>query len=266
MNTLPLEQALGNLDKRIVKKVIESYREIKNRYYKGLYNLEHDATGLSSGKFCEAVIRLIQKELTGSSTNFGVHISNFNQECQRLMQLPATTGNESLRIIMPRALMFLYTIRGKRGIGHVGGDVEANAIDIETIVRVSDWIVCELIRIFHNLSLEEAQEIVDSISNKLMPEVWHIAGKKRILATGLDSKQKTLILLYSGNNNYEFVDDLCEWVEYSTISMYKTRVLKPLHSLKQIEFDSINDIVYLSPLGILEVESKILPKVINDKK
>jgi hypothetical protein len=48
-------------------------------------------------------------------------------------------------------------MRNKRGIGHVAGDVDANAIDIATMARTADWIVCELIRINHGLSLEEAQ-------------------------------------------------------------------------------------------------------------
>src|SRR5262249_7365033 len=140
-----------------------------------------DSAGLSSGKFTESIFRFLQHHLTGTYIPFGQHIPNFADESRKLIQLPATSGIESLRIIIPRALVYLYTLRGKRGIGHVGGDVEANAIDAATIVRVADWIICELIRVFHQLSLEEAQAVVDTLSTRNLPIVWEVSGKKRIL-------------------------------------------------------------------------------------
>jgi len=261
MSILTLNQALQSVDKKFREKIVSTYQEIKSRYSKALYNSEFDAAGLSSGKFCETILRFLQNELTSTYIPFGTHISNFNDECQKLINLPKTAGNESLRIIIPRSILFLYTLRGKRGIGHVGGDVEANKIDIETIVRLSDWVVCEIIRIFHSLSLEEAQAIVDSLSSKQLPEIWEIAGKKRILATGLDFKQKTLLLLYQSSENFEFAEDLYKWVEYSDYSMYKRAILKPLHDKKIVEYDKETDIVHISPTGIFEVEKNILPSL-----
>lgn len=261
MSILTLDQALANIDKKFRDKIISSYQEIKLRYSKALYNSEFDTAGLSAGKFCEGVLRFLQYNLTGTNIPFDKHIQNFNDECSKLIGLSKTTGNESLRIIIPRCITLLYTLRGKRGIGHVGGDVEANRIDIETIVRITDWVVCELIRIFHNLSLEEAQAIVDNISDKSLPEIWEIAGKKRVLMPELDFKDKTLLLLYQSSSNYEFDADLYSWVEYSDFSMYKRAILKPLHDKKIIEYDKETNIVYLSPLGIREVELNIISKI-----
>lgn len=178
------------------------------------------------------------------------------------MTLPQTAGPESLRIIIPRALGFLYTLRGKRGIGHVGGDVEANGIDAAVIVRVSDWIVCELIRIYHSLSLEEAQGIVDSISTRSIPVIWEVGGKKRILRTDLDYKQQVLVLAYSDLQGGVLSEDLFDWTEYSSLSMFRKAVLQPLHNQKLIEYDKESELVYLSPLGIEVVEKQIL----NPKK
>ena len=36
--------------------------------------------------------------------------------------------------------MFLYALRNKRDIGHVGGDIEANEIDALIAARVADWL------------------------------------------------------------------------------------------------------------------------------
>jgi hypothetical protein len=102
------------------------------------------------------VLRHLQSKLLGTFTPFGTHIPNFPDECRKLVNSPTSGGTESERQIVPRALVFLYTMRNKRGIGHVGGDVDANSIDISAMTKVADWIVCELIRIYHGLSLEEA--------------------------------------------------------------------------------------------------------------
>lgn len=260
MSILTIEQALQGVDSSFRDKIIASYKEIKNRYSKSLYNLEYDSTGLSVGKFCETILRFLQKRLTGSNTPFGSKINNFDDECRNLSKTPQSAGKESERVIIPRALQFLYTLRNKRGIGHVGGDVEANKIDTETIVRVSDWVICELIRINHTLSLEEAQAIVDSISEKSIPEIWNVGGKKRVLSNGLETKEKLLLLLYQSTENYEFAEDLYKWVEYSDYSMFKRTVLSPLHKKKLIEFDKETGIVHISPIGTLEVEQIIIPK------
>lgn len=154
--------------------------------------------------------------------------------------------------------MFLYTIRNKRGIGHIGGDVDANKIDLAAMLTTADWIICELIRIFHGLSLEEAQDLVDGISFKKIPAIWDVAGKKRVLKSGLSNQHQTLLLLYSDVESTVLSEDLCGWVEYANLAMYKKRVLLPLHDKRLIEYDRESEVVYLSPLGAKEVEEKIL--------
>ena len=154
--------------------------------------------------------------------------------------------------------MFTYTMRGKREIGHVGGDVEANGIDSATIVRISDWIVCELVRIYHHLSLEDAQNLIDTISTRSLSDVWNIAGKKRILKTGLSYKDTTLLLAYSEMGNGILTEDLFKWTEHSNFGAFKKDILKQLHKSRLIEYDDHDEIVYISPLGELEVENRIL--------
>jgi hypothetical protein len=257
-SSIDLETALSNVPNKFKLKIITSYLELKKRYSGASRDSSWDAAGLSAGKFCEGVLRFLQNELTGTFIPFGTHISNFADECGKLIKLPTTSGNESTRIIIPRALIYLYTLRGKRGIGHVGGDVEANQIDMATIVRICDWIICELIRIYHKLSLEEAQAIVDALSQRELPFIWHIAGKKRVLKLGLSYKLQTLLLLYTEPDTGVLVEDLCEWVEHSRIREFRSDVLAKLHGERLIEYDKANEIVYLSPLGIEEVETNII--------
>ncbi len=260
INNSSLEKALSNLPKIFQVKILSTYKDIKTRYSQAQFNSSYDALGLSSGKFCETVLRFIQNELTKKYIPFGKNIPNFADECRKLITQPESSGNESLRIIIPRSLIFLITMRGKRGIGHIEGDVEANEIDAETIVRVCDWIICELIRIYHNLPLEEAQFLVDSIAEKKIPDIWEIAGEKRVLRPGLNFTQKVLILLYTETQKGVLVEDLFAWAKHSNLTVFKNKILRPLDQKNHIYFDTELEIAYISPIGIELVENSILKK------
>jgi len=164
---------------------------------------------------------------------------------------------------MPRALVFIYTLRNKRGIGHVGGDVDANHIDAMTIARVCDCVVCELIRVYHKLSLEDAQYLVDGLAQRNVPDIWHVAGKKRVLRNDLDFKQQVLLLCYQEPLNAVLQEDLFSWVEHSNFTVFKRSVLQPLHKRRLIEYDTSADTITISPLGIREVEERILKPAID---
>src|SRR5207248_67153 len=148
-------------------------------------------------------------------------IPNFDQECERLEQVPQSAGNDSYRVIIPRAIAFLYTLRNKRGIGHVGGDIDANEIDASTMVRLADWCLCEVIRVVHKMPLEQAQALLDAIAERQIPDVWQVIDKKRVMISGLDFRSQTLLLLYSDVDSAVLVEDLFNWVEYSSLSNYK---------------------------------------------
>jgi hypothetical protein len=139
----------------------------------------------------------------------------------------------------------------------VGGDVEANEIDAATAVRVCDWILSELIRIHHGLSLEEAQALVDAVAERLMPEIWEVRGKKRVLRKGLSYKQQVLLLLYSDPDTDVLSEDLLEWTEYSNAGVFREKVLSPLHKERLIDYDRVNELVRISPLGSQEVETAV---------
>jgi hypothetical protein len=110
----------------------------------------------------------------------------------------------------------------------------------------------------HNLPLEDAQTLVNAISAKEVPDVWDVAGKKRVLRAGLEYKAQTLLLLYSTVNDAVLVEDLLEWTEYSRLDNYKRNVIGPLHKSRLVEWDKGTDAVLISPTGILQVEQEIL--------
>jgi hypothetical protein len=250
-----LDGALSTVPSSLRSKLIEKYLQLKAAYAQSTY----DSCGLRAGHFAEIMIRVLQHYLTGSYTPLGQKISNFSAECLRLENLPASAGAEGLRLMVPRALNFLYTLRNKRGIGHVGGDIDANEIDAATLVRLADWCVCELVRVAHSLSLEDAQAIVDSVAVRQQPQVWTVGGRRRVLNNSLDFRSKTLLLLYNESEPSVPAEDLFYWTEYSNFSVFKRDVLGKLHSARLVEYDRDTEMVTLSPLGAREVEEKLTP-------
>jgi hypothetical protein len=249
-----LDQALAGIPEKFRDRLIETYLDLKRNFAES----RADAAGMSAGKFCEVGLRTLQDRVFGHSTPFGTRLPNFVDECQRIMGAPATSASESERVIIPRALAFLYTMRSKRGIGHLGGDVDANNIDVAAMSRVADWIICELVRVHHGLSLEEAQEVVDALAIRELPQVWEVAGKKRVLREGLTAREQSLLLLYSSKEANVFVEDLIAWVEYSNPAAFKSKVLYSLHKERMVEWDRDSDTIMISPKGAKHVEENLL--------
>jgi hypothetical protein len=249
-----LDNALAGIPKTFRNRLIKAYLDLKRNASES----HHDAAGIAVGKLCETVLRHLQSKLLGSFTPFGTHIPNFPDECRKLVNSPASGGTESERQIIPRALVFLYTMRNKRGIGHVGGDVDANSIDVSAMAKIADWIICELIRLYHGLSLDEAQDIVDGLAIRQLPTVWEVAGKKRVLKDGLAARDEALLLLYSSADSSVFIGDLCEWVEYSNPGVFKSKVIGPLHKARLLEFEKETESITLSPKGVAYVEDNLL--------
>ena len=246
-----LDAALASVPADFRRRLVEGYAKVKAAWS----GQQYDAVGLRAGKFCEVVLRLLQEELTGSHTPFGTPITNFTEECQKLGRLPKTSGNESQRITIPRCLDFVYTVRNKRDVAHVGGDLDANAIDSATVLRCVDWCMCELLRLVHTLSLEEAQALLDSITEREIATIWAVAGKKRVLKASMTRREQVLLLLYSDPGSAVPSEDLAAWVEAPSLKDFRRDTLRPLHRARLIELDADTDTVTLSPTGAREAEA-----------
>lgn len=252
-----LEAALAGIPPFFRTKLIAKYIDVRSAYAAG----NHDNVGQRMGFFSEVLLRFLQEQLMGAHTPFGKQLPTFVDECKRLENATAQPGDEGLRILMPRGLAFVYSLRNKRGIGHVGGDVDANEIDSATCVRIADWCVCELIRYFHHLSLEEAQALLDAIVIRQLPEVWSVGGKRRVLDSTLGYKDQVLLLLYGEPEVALTAEDLCGWTDHPRLADFRSRALRPLHRQRLIEFDEESQTALLSPTGAEDVESRILPGI-----
>lgn len=250
--------ALAGLPVGLRTPLLHSYREIARNY------AEHrwEPSELNGGKFCEAAYAIIAGAVTGSYPPKVSKPKDMVAACRALEAEPANpqrVGDRSLRILIPRMLLPLYEIRNNRGVGHLGGDVDPNFMDATAVLGMASWILAELVRIFHQVSTEEAQAIVDALVERKTPLIWEISdtNMKRVLDHRMETKDQTLLLLHK-KLDWVPEKDLADWIEYSSVSMFRRRVLIPLHKNRLIEYDQPQGRARISPLGIREVEERIL--------
>jgi hypothetical protein len=247
---------LSNIPFSLRQELVSSYDRIVQNYVERRW----EPAELNGGKFCEVVYSILSGALAGKFPDAASKPKNLADACRGLESQPADlarTGDRSLRILIPRLLPFLYEIRNNRGVGHVGGDVDPNHEDAEAVLSMTTWIMAELVRIFHGVSLSVAQSSVDSLVQRRHPLVWSTDEVKRVLDPSLKTADQALVLLYS-ESSWVQVHDLASWVEYSSKSMFEKRVLAQLHKNRFIEFDRRNKRARISPSGTKKVEDELL--------
>lgn len=248
----PLDAALANVPSAFRGRIVKRYGDLKSAFV----DQRFDSCGVLAGRLSEVLLRYLQHQLTGTSTQFGTRISNFSDECRKLERLPVVSGPESLRVLIPRALEFAYTMRNKRAFGHEGEEVDAYEIDALTSVRIMDWCISELIRATLAVPMEEAQAVVNAIAVRQIPVVWVApGGHKRILTDKFNYAEQVLLLLYNDIQTALPVEDLASWVEAPRLSTFVTRVIVPLHRRRLVEYDRESRTVVLSPTGATAAEA-----------
>lgn len=239
--------------------LLERYREIARNY------IEHrwEPAELNGGKFAEVVYSIANGAIAGKYPAKASKPADFAGSCRALESKaanPSLSGDKSLRVLIPRQLVSLYEIRNNRGVGHIGGDVDPNAMDAAAVFSTSRWVLAELIRVFHGVTTAVAQSAVDALAERVIPIVWDVPGSsiRRVLHTSLLFPEKTLLLLHT-RAGWVSDNELFQSVEYSRLSDYQSKVLRVLHDRRLIEYDSKSGKVHLTPLGAKSAEA-LLPK------
>lgn len=260
---IPAASLFATLPPTLRDELIACYQEIVRNYIERRW----EPAELNGGKFCEIVYTILDGATSGTFASSATKPPRMFDACRALEGRPSVAtrvGDRSLRILIPRLLPFLYEIRNNRGVGHVGGDVDPNHEDAEAVLAMANWVLAELIRIFHNVPLSEAQATVDSIVQRRHPLIWSIEGTKRVLNPKMSKSDQTVVLLYS-EPAWVQTDVLCNWVEYSSLAMYKTRILVPLHARRLVEHDAEQGQVRITPAGVRYAEDELLPKLPDGK-
>lgn len=245
---------LAGIPAALRDELVAALNEIERNYRERRW----EPSELNGGKLCEICYTIVRGHVDGKYPARAAKPRNMADACKALEQLDSSKFPRSLRIQIPRVLIALYEVRNNRGVGHVGGDVNPNAMDAAFVLSSSKWLVAELIRVFHEVGTEEAERAVEALIERASPVIWQLGDMRRVLATGLSMKNMTLLLLYHASG---WVDErsLFTWVEHSNPSVYRRDVLAKAHKDRLIEYERTAMRATISPLGVAFVESELLP-------
>lgn len=240
----PLSILTTGFDATTAKAIVDSYTEIERNYVLRKWK----PSELDAGHFVEAVRRAIDLKLTGTYLPFGRSLSNFNdQELKRLEQLP---GDESYRLLVPRALKAVYNIRNKRGVAHIS-NVNPNELDATYILYSVKWILAELVRLNSGMPPDQTQALVDAVVERHNALIWKEGDITWILDPAMKTRDQVLLILY--DQSPRKAAELREITEYSNPSTFQ-RILNRLHKDKLV-YVHADGTCRLSPKGVLIAEA-----------
>lgn len=246
------DEVLGLLPDSLRRELLARYNDVVKNFRAGRW----EPSELNGGKFSEVVYSILRGHVDGKFPSKAKKPPYFDKACAAFVDADAKTFPRSVRLHIPRVLTALYEVRSNRGVGHVGGDVDPNHMDAVWVVAAAKWVMAELVRIFHDVDVTTATEIVDALTDRTVPTVWEVAGTRRVLRTDLSMRDKMLLLLY-GVTRPVTEKELVAWTEHSNASVFRRDVIKPAHKKKLIEYDQKTMLIHLSPLGAREVETSL---------
>lgn len=239
------DQALSAIPDGLRRPLIDEFSNIVNNFMERKWL----PAELSGGRFCEIVYTILDGYSSGTYQASPTKPRNFVDACRRLENI--ASNPRSFQILIPRLLPALYEIRNNRNVGHVGGDVDPDYMDSSAVLSISSWVFAELIRIFHSVTTEEAQKLVDLIVERRSPLVWKSGEMRRVLTPEISLRDQILILLGSCASKVK-VSDLFLWTDYDNRSYFNT-ILRKLHSQRIIELNKTSGEAELLPPGYDEV-------------
>ena len=246
-------QALAAIPSGLRDPLLEEYRHLVQNFMERKWL----PSELSGGRFCEIVYTILNGYETRNYPTAPSKPGNFVNAC-RILENNANVPR-SFQILIPRLLPALYEIRNNRGVGHVGGDVDPNYMDASAVLSMANWIMAELVRVYHQLPTDEAQKVTDLLVERRVPLVWQIGQVKRVLDTSLSLKDQVL-LLASSSSTALTTDDLLTWTGYNDRGYFK-RLLRDLHTKRLIELSADESKVEILPPGTKYVEESLLPSI-----
>lgn len=219
---------------------------------------------LNAGKFCEVVYTIIRGRADGQYPARAQKPQNMVRACQQLEQPGDVALPRALRIQIPRALLPVYEMRGNRGTGHAGAEIDPNHMDAEYALHACQWMLGDLVRAYHQLDPDVARRVVEALTERVVPLIWDVGnGVKRVLATEMDTGQRVLALLYATPGPVGQAM-LRGWSEYKHPTRFRDEILGDLHARCLVHYDRAADTVIISPIGQQVVERELLADRVLD--
>jgi len=124
------------------------------------------------------------------------------------------------------------------------------------VVSVLDWVLAEFIRLYHNVSADVAQSLVDEIVTRVAPVVQDFNGFLKVLKPNLATSDHCIVLLYQRGTKGVTFKEMESWVRPSMRANLGRTLANLVERKDFAHFDGQR--YYVTRLGIREVESRHL--------
>jgi hypothetical protein len=210
---------------------------------------------LSGGKFCEIVFTILDGHAKSAYAPAPKKPRAMDQACKLLENNSHVP--RSFQILIPRLLPALFEVRNNRGVGHAGGDVDPNHMDAVFVLSNCNWVMAELVRVFHNVSISDAQGIVDKLVERRTPLLWVGDDMRRILDPKMSLPNQILLFL-SASPTKIATSDLKNWTGCRDAAYFK-KLLRTMHKKRWIELASDESTALILPPGD-KIASELIAK------
>lgn len=198
------EGLVAALDPGVVNEMLDAYAELKTNHYLG----GHRLSAVEGGRFCEAVVRLLEEIALGSATPLHTRLE-VDKALKRIE--PIAKAGDSVRLHIPRAIRVIYDIRNKRDTAHLQDGIDPNIQDRTLVVAVADWVLAELVRLRHGVGPEEASHLIADLVERKAATVQDFDGFLKVLNPSLSASQHVLLLLHQRGRRGASVAELVDW-------------------------------------------------------
>jgi hypothetical protein len=202
----------------LIDEVLGAYVESKRRYHLG----DHRPQAVEGGRFSEGVFRLLQHAAGLTATPIGRSLPGAPS---LLDDLEGAGGPDSVRLHIPRTLRLIYDIRNRRDAAHLADDIDPNLQDATLVVGNMDWVLAELVRLYHGVDAEEAQKIIENLVIKEVPAIQEIDGQPVILSD-LQPREQALLMLYRAGAHGASLDEIAGWLRVGRKDHLQDRLQK----------------------------------------
>lgn len=250
--------ALSAIPNGLRKPLLSEYQTIVQNF------MEHRwlPSELSGGRFSEIVYTILDGHARKSYAGSPAKPKDFVGACRKLENNALSHVPRSFQILIPRILPALYEIRNNRNVGHVGAEVDPNHMDAVAVLSMSNWTMGELVRVYHGLSITEAQRVVDALAEVRIPAVWSDGSVKRVLQPSLRLPDQILLLVATSLPSVS-LSELIAWTEASDRA-YFLKLLRGLHKKRHLEFNETDGTVQVLPPGAQYIQELVRRKSLGN--
>lgn len=237
------------LPSKLVDELLAAYQQAKENFYSGGLRL----SAVEGGRFCEAALRLLEFVTTNKFTDLNRQL-DADKLILSLKDIPTVQQPASVRLHIPRAIRVVYDIRNSRDNAHLADGIDPNLQDATLVVSILDWVMAEFVRLYHNVSANEARDIIEALVVRRAPVIEDFDGFKKVLNPNLQASAYVLVILYECGQMGATFQELSSWVR-PKMRRNLGRTLDQLVHDRAFVHDAENKFI-ITKSGIAEVEKR----------